>query len=231
MTNLELKPIEEQDGSLAQRVYFSLQNAILTLRYPPGTVLRKGKICEQLGVSRSPVAEAIARLASERLVDVIPQSATRVSGFSMGEIHEACFLREAIELAVVGKVAETRTEKQLMLLTREVRMQQLMIEDGDLEGFFKVDEAFHGLLVEFTGYPGVSNMASSIDLRLNRARMLLLPEEGRVANTAEEHTRILLAIKAKDAQLAQKEMKNHLGQLLARLQPLEEEYPEYFRSK
>jgi DNA-binding GntR family transcriptional regulator len=231
LTEVQLKPIEELDGTLAQRVYLSLQEAILTLKYPPGTVLKKGAICEQLGVSRSPVAEAIARLSAERLVDVIPQSATRVSGFSMEEIREACFLREAIELAAVGKVAEDRTEEQLTLLTREIRMQKLMIEDGDQDGFYKADEAFHALLMEFTRYPGVSNMAKNIDLRLSRARMLLLPEEGRVAAAAQEHARILSAIKQGNASLAQTEMKEHLAQLLLRLEPLETKHPDFFRSK
>lgn len=231
MDEFQLKAIEGLEGSLAQRVYLSLQEAILTLKYPPGTVLRKGKICEQLGVSRSPVAEAIARLSADRLVDVIPQSATRVSVFSMEEIREACFLREAIELAVVAKVAEDRTEEQLKQLTREVKMQTLMLEDGDLDGFYKADEAFHSLLMQFTGFPGVSNIASTIELRLNRARILLLPEEGLAADSADEHMQIYEAIRIQNPQLAQEKMKQHLQQLIVRMEPLEAIHPTYFRSK
>ena len=77
----QLAEIGEMSGSLAQRVYQSLRDAILTLEYMPGSVIRKSYICQQLGVSRQPVSEAIARLSSEGLVDVIPQSATRVSRF------------------------------------------------------------------------------------------------------------------------------------------------------
>lgn len=231
MKNVQLKPIDELEGSLSQRVYLSLQEAILTLKYPPGTVLRKGFICDQLGVSRSPVAEAIARLSAEQLVDVIPQSATRVSGFSMEEIREACFLREAIEVAAVGKVAEQRSEDQFRQLDRQVRMQKLMLEDGDLEGFYKADETFHSLLSEFTGFPGVSKFATTIELRLVRARMLLLPEKGRVADSVNEHSRILEAIKNKDVLLAQHEMKRHLSQLMILIEPLESIHPSYFRTK
>lgn len=231
MNDVQLKPIEQSEGSLAQRVYLSLQEAILTLKYPPGTVLRKGHICDQLGVSRSPVAEAIARLSAERLVDVIPQSATRVSGFSMDEIREACFLRNAVTLGVVAKVAKDRTEDQLMQLTRQVRMQTLMIEDGDLKGFYKADETFHSLLAEFTGFTGVPSVVSTIELRLKRARMLLLPEDGRAEAAAKEHKKILNAIRKQDPQLAQKEMEKHLAQLMLRIEPLEAIHPTYFRSK
>lgn len=231
MSEIRLKAIEGLEGSLSQRVYLSLQEAILTLKFPPGTVLRKGKVCEQLGVSRSPVSEAIARLSADRLVEVIPQSATRVSAFSMDEIREACFLREAIELAVVAKVAESRTDEQLRQLTREVRMQQLMLEDSDLEGFYKADEAFHSQLIQSTGFPGVENIASTIDLRLIRARILLLPEEGLAAASANEHKQILDAIRIQDPKLAQEKMKQHLQQLIVRMEPLEATHPTYFHSK
>jgi len=231
LTKVQLTPIEELEGSLAQRVYLSLQEAIIKLEYPPGTILRKGQICEQLRVSRSPVAEAIARLSADRLVDVIPQSASRVSEFSMDDLREACFLREALELAVIAKVAENRTKDQLLQLTREVRMQFLMIEDGDLEGFYRSDEAFHDLLMNFTGFPGVVSMASMIELRLDRARMLILPEEGRAMSAAQEHQKILEAIKKQDSSLAQKRMKEHLDHVLIHFVSLELTHPTYFKTK
>ena len=99
-----LRDISTFEGSLAGRVYLSLKDAILVLKFPPGSILRKGPICDRLGVSRSPVSEAITRLSSEGLVDVIPQSATRVAYFSMAEIREGAFLREALELASVAPI-------------------------------------------------------------------------------------------------------------------------------
>ncbi len=92
-----LAPLDRFSGSLGQRVYQTLREAILSLSYRPGEILRKPEICEALGVSRSPVADAVARLASEGLVDVVPQAGTFVARFSMEEIREGAFLREAIE--------------------------------------------------------------------------------------------------------------------------------------
>ncbi|WP_409526030.1 GntR family transcriptional regulator [Nitrincola sp. MINF-07-Sa-05] len=226
-----LTDIESLNGSLAQRVYQSLREAILSMELPPGTVLKKGALCEQLGVSRSPVSEAIARLSQEGLVDVIPQSATRVSCFSMEEIREASFLREALETAAVEKVATQHTEEQLTQLTRNVRLHELLVEDGDLDGAYKADEEFHALIMEFTGFPGVSLVASNVSLQLKRARLLLQPEPGRASEALKEHRQVLEAIRAGDPVNAQVRLKTHLRQLIPRLEPLEQQHAEYFRSR
>mgnify|MGYP002662527171 CR=1 FL=1 len=99
-----LRPLAQFSGPPGARVYQTLRQAILSVSYRPGEILRKPEICEVLGVSRSPVADAVARLAAEGLVDVVPQAGTFVARFSMEEIREGAFLREAAELAdlVVG---------------------------------------------------------------------------------------------------------------------------------
>lgn len=223
-----LADIEDLSGTLSQRVHHSLRDAILSMRFPPGMVLRKNAICEQLGVSRSPVSEAIARLASEGLVDVVPQSGTRVTRLSMEEIREATFLREALELAAVERVAGGRTGAQLTELARIARLQQLLLEDGDFQGFFLADEAFHAKILEFTGYPGAASVAASVSLQLKRARLLLLPDATRTAEFLAEHGAILQAIRDRDPQRAREAMGYHLSQLMRRIGPLEESHPEYF---
>lgn len=224
-----LSDLSAYSGSLAQRVYQSLREAILSMAYPPGSVLRKAAICEQLGVSRHPVSEAIARLASEGLVDVIPQSATKVSSFSLDEIREAMFLREALELAAVARVAAHHTDEQLARLSRNVRLQKLLVDDGDREGFYEADEEFHSMIMEYTGYPKVALVASTVSLQLKRARLLILPEPGRAAEAACEHEAIMGAIRSRDPAGAITKMRTHLGQLVSRIEPLEKQHPELFR--
>lgn len=216
-------------GSLAQRVYQALREAILTMAYPPGAVLQKAVICEQLAVSRHPVSEAIARLAAEGLVDVVPQSATTVSSFSLDEIREAMFLREALELAAVAWVAEHHTDEQFTRLSRNLRLQKLLADDNDRDGFFEADEEFHALIMDFTGYPKVSSVASTVSLQLKRARLLILPEPGRPADATAEHEAILLAIQSRDPARATAQMRVHLGQLINQIAPLAEQRPELFR--
>ncbi|WP_171133365.1 MULTISPECIES: GntR family transcriptional regulator [unclassified Ruegeria] len=224
-----LPEITAIQGSLTQQVHHVMKQAILALDFPPGVSLRKAPICERLGVSRAPVSEAIARLAAEGLVDVVPQSGTRVSYFSMDEIREGAFLREALELATVAKVARDLTEDQRRLLNRNLRLQEVLIEDGDSVGFYQADEEFHDLLMEFTGYRRLSEVAQTVSLQVSRARMLILPTPGRAAETLVEHRAIFDAICQRDERAAQDAMRHHLGQLLPRIELLEDHKPELFK--
>ena len=217
------------DGPLGQRVYTALHDSILSMSLEPGTVLRKGALCEQLGVSRSPVAEALGRLSTDGLVDIVPQSATRVSRFFIPELREENFLREAIEVAAVGKVAIERTEEQLTKLSRNLRLQGLLVEDRDFQGFFEADLEFHNLIFAFTGFPKVAIAAAQMSLQLRRARILILPEEGRPKEAVAEHEAILSAIKRQDVSTARAAMSGHLSQLIKRIEPLERQYPDFFR--
>lgn len=230
-TNIDaslLKDISELKGTLTQRVLQVIKEAILALDFPPGANLRKAPICEQLGVSRAPVAEAIARLAAEGLVDVVPQSGTHVSYFSMPDIREGAFLREALELAAVAKVTRDLTDDQRIKLSRNIRLQQLLIEDGDSAGFYQADEEFHTLLMEFTGFQRLPDVAQNVSLQVRRARMLLLPTEGRAADTLDEHRAIFDAICAGDETAAQDKMRHHLGQLMPRIEALHTAKPDLF---
>ncbi len=223
-----LKSLDQFDGTLSVRVYQALKEAILSLAYPPGEMLRKRTICEALGVSRSPVSEAIARLAAEGLVIVVPQAGTFVSRFSMAEIREGAFLREALEVAAVEHVAKVVTEGQLVLLRRNLRMQQVLVEDEDFDGFYQLDADMHVLILSFTGYKRLGLLAESSWVQVNRARHLNLPTPGRLQETLDEHQQIVDAIAARDVRRARQATRNHLRQLVKYLEPLERERPELF---
>ena len=223
-----LSPLEAFPGSLANRTYLALREAILNLGYRPGEALRKGEICAALGVSRSPVAEAITRLAGEGLVDVVPQAGTYVARFSMDEIREGAFLREAIELAAVEAVAGRITEDQLVQLRRNLRVQEALVADGDFAGFYKLDGEMHAMILSFTGFRKLGQVADTAWVHVNRARQLILPMPGRVAETLEEHKAILAALEARDGEAARAAMRRHLRRLISFLEPLERKHPELF---
>jgi DNA-binding GntR family transcriptional regulator len=221
-------PLESFSGSLSVRVHRILYDAIISLAYRPGEIMRKSEICNALGVSRSPVSEAIAMLASEGLVDVVPQAGTFVSHFSMDEIREGAFLREALELAAVELVAETVTDAQLVLLRRNMRVQYALVEDGDIDGFYQLDAELHALIMSFTGFRRLSQLAGTSWVQVDRARHLNLPSPGRLQETVQEHQRIVDAIAARNPADARTATQHHLSQLIKYIEPLETERPELF---
>ena len=224
-----LKSLDRFSGPLSGRVYLVLKDAILSLAYRPGEILRKGEICETLGVSRSPVSEAVARLAGEGLVDVVPQAGTFVSRFSMAEIREGAFLREALEVAAVEKVARSLSEAELVLLRRNLRVQEALVEDADFEGFYQTDAQMHALILSFTGYKRLAALAESAWVQVNRARHLILPSPGRIQETIIEHKKIVDALGAHNPRLARRATREHLRQLIQHLEPLERDRPELFQ--
>jgi len=223
-----LRALSAFPGSLAQRVYATLKEAILTLSFAPGEILRKPEICQALGVSRSPVSEAVARLASEHLVRVVPQAGTYVARLSMTEIREGAFLREALEVAAVGQVAARIREEQLALLRENLRLQAAHVQDGDAEGFYQSDAAMHEMILSFTGFLRLAGFAETAWVHVNRARRMVLPTPGRIAATLDEHQAIVAALEAHDPVAARAATAVHLGKLLTFLEPLAARRPDLF---
>ena len=223
-----LKPLDGFEGALSNRVYLSIKDAILRLDYKPGQILRKQQICEALQVSRSPVSEAVTRLASEGLVTILPQAGTYVARFSMAEIRESAFLREALELAAVDYLAPLITDDQLIQLRRNLRVQEALVEDGDVIGFYEKDAEMHMLLMSFTGFKRLARMADTVWVQVSRARRLILPEPGRIGETLREHQEIVDALASRDAEAARLATRRHLRQLLTYLEPLEQSRPDLF---
>ncbi len=225
-----LKPLDQFEGTLSNRVYQSLKQAILSLEYRPGEILRKQQVCDTLQVSRSPVSEAVARLAGEGLVTILPQTGTYVSRFSMAEIRESAFLREALEIAAIEFLTPVITEDQIIRLRRNLRVQRALVEDGDHDGFYETDAEMHALIMSFTGFRRLASMVETVWLQVARARRVVLPVPGRIGDTLAEHEAILHALEARDTAAAIAATRRHLRQLLSFLEPLEQARPELFQS-
>ena len=223
-----LKPLDVFPGTLSERAYHSLRTAILELVFPPGALLPKKEICVALGVSRSPISEAIAQLASERLVKVVPQAGTFVARFSMADIREAAFIREAIEVAAAYELAPKITDTQLVALRRNLKIQEVLLIDGDFVGFYQSDLEFHSQLLSFAGYPRLASSVEILCVNVGRARQQILPERGRLIATLGEHLAILEALEARDAERAENALRRHLRQLVKALSSLQRTRPELF---
>ena len=194
-------------------------------------MIRKPDICDRLGVSRSPVADAVARLAADGLVDVVPQAGTFVARLSMTDIREGAFIREAIEVAAAEWVASRITDDQLRELRRNLMIQEALVADGDQQGFMALDGQMHEMMLSFTGFPRLPQVSQTAWLNVHRARQLILPVQGRLATTLAEHRAILAAFEARDPMAARQAVQHHLRRLLSYLQPLERERPHLFSAQ
>lgn len=222
----KLPVLKDLSGSLSDRVYAALKFAILSLDFLPGANIRKSDVCDQLGVSRSPVSEALAKLSNEGLVDIVPQSGTRVARLSRAAIREDTFLREALEVAASRHAARHRSPEAMARMRRNLEMQKLLLSDVDKEDFIRTDAAFHEIIMSTTEITRLSSTVATVSAQVNRARFLMVPEPGRLADTVDEHVQILLAIERQDARAAEDAMRHHVRQLLKRLESLVTDRPD-----
>ena len=227
---LKIRTLDNFQGSLTDRTVLAIREAIMELNFLPGEIIRKHDICNALGVSRSPVSEALAKLRNEGLVEVVPQSGTFVSRFSLQDIKEGAFLREAIELACIEILASNISEQQLIDLNRNLKLQKVLAESDDYQGFYQLDAKMHGMIMDFTGYKNLAKVTKTGWVQVDRARQLLLPVDGRLKKAFQEHRAVIKALEQNDDALARENMRTHLNQLILLLTPLEKKHPHLFEN-
>jgi GntR family transcriptional regulator, rspAB operon transcriptional repressor len=215
-------------GSKSSLVYDELRTAIIALKLPPGTQIDKAEICERLGVSRQPVSEALSRLAEERLVTVEPQKGTYVTRIRMSDVVEAAFVREALEVATVRKLASEIDEETLDRLRLLVSYQAAAVEAGDVEEFYLQDVRFHSTLFAKLAFPRVAEAVESARAQTERIRRLLLPTPRRNPETIAEHKAIVEELTRRNASGAAEAMRAHLANGLKQLHKFAAERPELF---
>lgn len=208
MNNIS-EPAAEQSKS--ERVYQILRRRIREMELPPGTRLPKNEIAMELGVSRAPVSEAIARLADEGLVDIFPQNGSFVSPIRTQDIRESLLIRTGLEVEVVRKIARTANPDLLRLLDENLAAQKDALERNDMVRLDDLDESFHATIASFVDSPRIHRLLDESRALLDRPRFHSLPEDGRSRDTLAEHSRIVDAIRTGDVELAGAAMRVHLS--------------------
>ena len=214
--------------SKAARVYDDLRASIVSLTLKPGERLDKNEICRRMNVSRQPLAEAIARLADERLIEVEPQKGTFVARIRMADVAEAAFVRRALEVATVERIAADIDDATLQRLNRNLAYQATALEADDAEGFYALDVRFHTMFFDRLGMDRIAEAVGSSRAQLERTRRLLLPMPGRNQSTLREHRAILAALTRRDPDAAGAAMGAHLDAVMAELKRFAARQPDLF---
>ncbi len=212
----------------SQLVYRDLLEAIISMKLVPGTPILEREITERYGISRTPVREAVLRLARDRLVDVIPKSGTFVARIPFSDLREAIVARGALEAVTVRAATEKASESQIMALRAIVQRQRETAEAGQEEAFHKADDAFHAAIAAAGRLPGIWNMIQQIKIQVERYRRLTLPQPGRMMRVVGEHTDVLDAIARRNADEAVECMTLHLNKLKLDTAIFRDMWPDYF---
>lgn len=214
-------------GGATARVHAALRKAIVSLDLKPGEFLDKQAIATRLGVSRFPVGEAMNRLNAEGLVEIVPQSGSRVALIRISDARENMFLRRAIETEAIRTLTKTLSGDRIDEMKQNLRYQAAAVESGDRNGFHRFDLQFHAIVLDALGFERVKMAAETARLGLERVRRMLSSRR-RQEVTLDEHRAIVEALQRRDANAAVKAMQAHLDAVLTELEAFARQRPELF---
>jgi DNA-binding GntR family transcriptional regulator len=221
-------PRRPRPEKASEAVYRLLRRDIVSLARKPGTAIAEKELALTLRVSRTPVREALLRLAAEGLVDTIPQSGTYVARIPVRALPEAIVVRKALEQATARAAAQRARKSDITNLRAILMRQREAGEAGDRAAFHEADEAFHAALADIAGYPGIWSLVQSVKTQIDRYRRLTLPQPGRMARVVKEHAAVVAAIVERDAERAAAAMDKHLDGLRISMDDVRRLNPDYF---
>lgn len=206
-----LEPIKlDSYQPLREVVCESLRDAIRTGILKPGERLMEIQLAGELGVSRTPVREAIRKLELEGYVVMMPRRGTYVADMSIRDINEIFEIRTALEALSNGLAAEHITEDELEHLQRLLVVIGNDIKEGAMEKIVETDIEFHDLLYHAARNSRLVGIISNLRDQLTRFRTLSMSHPGRLEATLEEHRLIVEAIAKGDSKAARKAAKRHM---------------------
>ena len=215
-------------GAASNQVYAALREAIVSAEFEPGRRLSENELAERLGVSRTPVREALVRLRDERLVAIVPQLGTFVTLISPEAIEDAAFVREALECSAIRLSTERAGPRDLEELGANLAAQERAEAEGDIDAFDALDEALHRMLCELSGREIAWSLSRRANGHLDRVRRLSLPEPGYLTEMVSEHRAVVAAVADRDADVAEETLRHHLRMVLSSLPSIRASHPDYF---
>ncbi len=209
LPELFVKDVDPTMPKTAQ-VYEIMRRAIVGLVLEPGSIVNEKLICNQLGVSRTPLREAIFKLNLENLVSVVPNSGTYVSKIDLQSVFDGQLVRDALEMKVVRLAATRMTPRFERSLDFNIHQQIRMAAEQDFDGFYGLDEAFHEMITVFGASAYVWKIVNGAKAQLDRVRRLSIPLTSHLDVVLTEHKAIVAGLKLRDPDAAAAAMKGHL---------------------
>src|SRR6202165_84553 len=209
-------------------VYRVLREEIVWLKRKPGEPIVEKDIALAQSVSRTPVREALLRLAAEGLVDTISKSGTFVARIPLSALPEAIVVRKALEQVTARSAAMHARRSDVTSLRAILERQREADAASDRSAFHAADEACYAAVAICGGYPGIWSLVQGVKTQIDRYRLLTLPQPGRMARVVKEHAAVVAAIEAHDAGRAAAAMEGHLDGLQISMEDIRRMNPDFF---
>jgi DNA-binding GntR family transcriptional regulator len=195
---------------LRELVFDALREAILSGTLKPGDRLMEVQLAEEMGVSRTPVREAIRKLELEGLVVMVPRKGAYVSGLSLKDAADLFEIRQSLEGLAASLAAERITDEEIKMLEDSFKQLVEATKSQVVEDIMKKDADFHQVLFNATRNDRLTQIISNLKEQIDRFRLKSFSNPSRMKSILKEHKNILDAIKDRDTDRAEKLAKQHI---------------------
>lgn len=203
--------------SLRGQVFNTLREDILQGKYEENEELREVTLGKALGVSRTPVREALRQLELEGLVKIIPNRGAFVTGISEQDVHDIYAARSVLEGLCARMAAENITKENLEEMDEILVLSAFYISKGNIEQIVTLDAKFHQALYKASGSRILEHVLSDFHKYVQLARGTAMKDEDRAENSLEEHKAILEALRAHDPEKAEQLANQHVLNVMENL--------------
>jgi DNA-binding GntR family transcriptional regulator len=206
-----LEPVQTREYSpIREEVFTMLRQAILTGKLQPGDRLVERELAEQLGVSRTPVREALRKLELENLVTHIPRKGVVVSEISKRDVIEIFDIRASLEGLASNLAAQKATSEEIKKLNEMVQAMETAANNKDVDSLNEIHDQFHKQLIIIADSPRLKQMINSLSDYINRFTKAGYAIPGRSSAAMQEHRELMESIEARDSLRAQSIAASHI---------------------
>ena len=207
----------EEHYSLGGKVFQQLKNSILAGEFENGAELREIALAKKLGVSRTPVREALRQLEQEGLVEIYPNRGAYVKGITYKDVEDIFRIRARLEGLCAEMAVSSITREQMNKGEEIILLSKFYEEKKDMEHLLNMDSQFHEVLFESCGSKMLEHQLKDYHQYVQKARLRSLKRQERAKKSTQEHEEILLAIKDKDAKRADELATRHILNAIANI--------------
>ena len=206
---IEIAEIGERK-SLGQHVFENLKNAVIKGDIPPGGRLIESRLAETLGISRTPVREAIHKLEREGYLRKLPRGGFSVLGLSREDVEETFGIRTVLESYAARLATEKHCSSDLKPLETRIRTYQKQLDGKNLHVLPDINTEFHDLLYALSRSPKLIHMINNLRDQIYRFRQIILRDEKMARMSNDDHKDMLVLIRQRDAEGVERLVREHL---------------------
>ena len=195
--------------SLADQVFEHIERDILSGKYERGEIITESKLSTELGVSRTPIREALRRLEQEHLIEESGKGSI-VIGISEKDLEDIFLIRKQLECLAASMAAKNHTDEQLAELKETLELQEFYVTKADTEHVKYMDNKFHRILYKLTGSTVFYDTLVPLHRKIQKYRRASLQSKSRAKESVLEHRKVYEAIASRDEDLAAKTVLEHI---------------------